>query len=85
MLSRSYKYLVLVIALNKIGAIIVPVDPDYPTKRIEHMINITKSENIIISDEYASLHNFNISSINVNDLNFDGDGDVCLMVMIYFQ
>ena len=35
MLPRDYRFPELVLALNKIGAIFIPIDPSYPIKRIE--------------------------------------------------
>ena len=74
--SRSNHFPTLVIALNKIGAVVIPIDPDYPTKRIEHMINIGKCENVIVSEEYAELYDFDIRTIFVNDLNFNNNVNV---------
>ena len=76
MISRSYHYPVLVIALNKIGVPVIPIDPDYPTKRINHMINIGRCQNMIISNEYENLHDLNINTILIDDLEFNNNDDV---------
>ena len=83
MLPRDYHYPELVLALNKIGAAFIPIDPNYPLKRVEHMLNISESEYIITTKEYA--HNLNLDTdiICIEDLNRNyenpveccGDGD----------
>ena len=83
MLPRDYHYPELVLALNKIGAAFIPIDPNYPLKRVEHMLNISESEYIITTKEYA--HNLNLDTdiICIEDLNRTyenpveccGDGD----------
>ncbi|MBD1583323.1 amino acid adenylation domain-containing protein [Pseudoalteromonas sp. S16_S37] len=37
--NRSIEMIVLMLSLNKIGAVIIPIDPLYPNERIEYMIN----------------------------------------------
>ena len=83
MLPRDYHYPELVLALNKIGAAFIPIDPDYPLKRVEHMLNISESKYIVTTKEYA--HNLNLDTdiICIEDLNRTyenpveccGDGD----------
>ena len=76
MISRNYHFPTLVLALNKIGAVAVPIDPDYPISRIEHMINISQSENIIISKKFIDSYDFNINTLCFEDLNADNNIDM---------
>ena len=76
MISRSYHFPVLVIALNKIGVTVVPIDPDFPAKRIMDMIELSDIQNIIISDEYDGLYDFDVNVISVGDLDLNSDVDV---------
>uniref|UniRef100_UPI00388DB6AC amino acid adenylation domain-containing protein n=1 Tax=Methanobrevibacter sp. TaxID=66852 RepID=UPI00388DB6AC len=89
MLPRDYHFPELVLALNKIGATFIPIDSDYPAKRIEHMINIAQCEHIITTKEYENVHDFNINVIYIEDLNrnydevveCEGSGDDLFSIM----
>lgn len=47
MLPRDYHFPELVLALNKMGVAFIPIDTDYPVKRIEYMLNIGEAKSII--------------------------------------
>ena len=79
MLPRNYHFPELVLALNKIGAAFIPIDADYPLKRIEHMLNIGESKHIITTKEFAKLHNFNVNVICIEELNPNLDVEVDIM------
>ena len=76
MLPRNYHFPELVLALNKIGAAFIPIDADYPLKRIEHMLDIGESKHIITTRELAKLHSFNANIICIEDLKYDSDVEV---------
>lgn len=79
MLPRTYHFGELVLALNKIGALFTPIDPNYPLKRIEHMLNISESGYIITTKEYDQNTDLNVKAIYIEDLNMDYEGSVeCL-------
>ena len=69
MLPRTYYFPELVLALNKIGAYYIPVDPKYPIKRIEHMVNLCQSKHIITMNNFEELKNFSIDIIPFEELN----------------
>ena len=71
MLPRDYRFPELVLALNKIGAVFVPIDPSYPIKRIEHMLNISKANFIITTDELLDESPFNVDIIYYDDLKLE--------------
>ena len=73
MLPRTYHFPELVLALNKIGACFIPVDPLYPIKRIEHMLNISEAKSIITTKEFAQSYDFKINVICIDDLNDSED------------
>ena len=75
MLPRNYHFIELGLTLNKIGATFIPVDSEYPLKRIEHMMNISESKYIITTKEFADLHDYPIELIFIEDLNRDFDND----------
>ena len=75
MLPRTYHFGEIVLALNKIGAIFTPIDPEYPLKRIEHMINISESTYIITTKEY-NLKDLGKEILYIEDLNKDYNTNV---------
>ena len=89
MLPRTYHFLETVLALNKIGVIFVPIDPYYPLKRIEHMLELSEATCIITTKEYAKNISFNVDIIYSEDLNMDynepveclGSGDDLLSIV----
>ncbi len=88
MVPRNYHFPELACALNKIGAVFTPIDPIYPSKRIEHMLNISEARYIITTKEYADNFSFDVDVIYIEDLNLDydvsveclGDGDDLLAI-----
>lgn len=53
-LERSANTLIAIYAILKTGAAFLPIDPNYPTERIEFMIDDAKADFIITSKKYAS-------------------------------
>uniref|UniRef100_UPI00388D0776 D-alanine--poly(phosphoribitol) ligase subunit DltA n=1 Tax=Methanobrevibacter sp. TaxID=66852 RepID=UPI00388D0776 len=70
-LPRNYHFPQIVLAINKIGAAFVPIDLDYPEKRINHMLDISQSTHIITTRELSHLHDFNAEIIYIDDLGSD--------------
>ncbi|MEU5844623.1 amino acid adenylation domain-containing protein, partial [Rhodococcus sp. NPDC047139] len=52
-LPRSYDMIVAVWAVAKTGAAYVPVDPTYPTERVEHMLSDSGARTGITTSEYS--------------------------------
>lgn len=76
MLPRTYHFVELVLALNKIGSYYIPIDSNYPIKRIEHIVNLSESKHIILNEDFKNLHNFDIESICHEDLNRNLNADI---------
>lgn len=56
-LDRSLEWVVAILGILKTGAAYVPIDPIYPVKRVEYILNDTKAEIIITNHLLAqSLH-----------------------------
>ena len=53
LMDRSISLIAAVIAVQKIGAAYVPVDPSYPDARISHMLDGSESEIIITQKRFA--------------------------------
>jgi len=76
MLPRSYHFPEFVLALNKIGAVIIPIDTEYPIKRIEHMLNISESKHIITTKEIAQRIDLDVNLICIEEINYDINEEV---------
>lgn len=79
MMPRTYHFILLVLALNKIGAAFVPVDPLYPSNRIEHMIKISEATHIISTKELGNIHDFGINLILMEELDVSKDVEVDIL------
>jgi amino acid adenylation domain-containing protein len=53
-IDRSLELLTSLIAILKIGATYVPLDPGYPQERLEFMLEDSKAKCILISDKYKN-------------------------------
>ena len=69
MLPRTYHFPELVLSLNKIGVPFIPIDEEYPIKRIKQMIDISGSECIITTKNIAQRLDLDINVICIEDLN----------------
>lgn len=52
-LDRSLEWVTAIIAILKTGAAYIPIDPDYPVKRVEYILNDAGTSILIISTENA--------------------------------
>ena len=75
-LPRTYHFPELVLSLNKIGVPFVPIDAEYPIKRIKQMVEISESEYIITTKDIAQNLDLNVNVICIEDLNSDLDCEV---------
>ena len=78
-LPRNYHYPELVLALNKIGAVFIPIDTIYPVKRIEHMLEISEAECVVTTKDIADKFDFDLDIICIEDLNCDDEIDFEIM------
>jgi len=52
--DRSAELLISLLAIMKTGAAYVPIDPEYPLKRIDYMLEDSEAKLLIISQKYKS-------------------------------
>ncbi len=71
LLPRTYHFPELVLALNKIGVAFTPIDPNYPFKRVEHMLNLSESKYIITTKDFAEDFDFH------KEFCIDSNSDSC--------
>ncbi|MTI24466.1 amino acid adenylation domain-containing protein, partial [Fulvivirga kasyanovii] len=60
-LKKSEDMIVAVLALLKLGAVIVPIDSKYPIKRVEKMLKISDCKLLVTSQDLKQLSNFSLS------------------------
>ncbi|MBR4514792.1 MAG: amino acid adenylation domain-containing protein [Lachnospiraceae bacterium] len=76
MLPRNYHFPELVLALNKIGAAYVPIDMQFPSARIRHMLDIAQAEHLITVRSVSESLDLGVKIICLEDLKFDNDAQV---------
>ncbi|MDH5394004.1 MAG: amino acid adenylation domain-containing protein, partial [Gammaproteobacteria bacterium] len=54
-LDRSIEMLMALIAIHKAGGAYLPLDPDYPSERIEYMLTDSQAKLVLTSSEYAAV------------------------------
>lgn len=64
MLNRSLELAVGILAVTKIGACYLPIDPDYPKDRIAYMLVDSKAKVVLVSDKHKTVPTEN--SINIS-------------------
>jgi amino acid adenylation domain-containing protein len=73
MVERSIETLIGMLAILKAGGAYLPIDSEYPKKRIEYMLEDSSVE-IILADNQEEFPGKNAKIININDpANFNGD------------
>lgn len=65
LLNRSEKMLVGVLAVLKLGAAYVPIDPEYPLERVEYLIQESGID-ILVTDSVEMLDNLSVSIKVIN-------------------
>ncbi|MCD9026221.1 non-ribosomal peptide synthetase [Cohnella silvisoli] len=73
MLDRSKEWVVSFLAVLKAGAVYIPIDPAYPSQRIEYMLADSQATALIVSEQGGKLPLFEGLVISTNHLSY---GDV---------
>jgi amino acid adenylation domain-containing protein len=71
-LDRSELMIVSILAVLKSGAAYVPISPDYPSKRINYILDELNSKVIIVNEKYQKILKDYYSFINIDKF-FTGD------------
>ena len=79
MLPRNYHFPEMVLALNKIGAAYVPVEPLFPTNRIRHMLEIAGIKKMITTRKLAENKDLDVELIFLDELVFDRNVEVDIL------
>ncbi|GAA0134965.1 hypothetical protein YSY43_18050 [Paenibacillus sp. YSY-4.3] len=67
MVKRSIDMIIALLGVLKAGAAYLPIDPDYPAKRIEYMLTDSGSQILLTEAELANHVNCEAATIFVND------------------
>jgi amino acid adenylation domain-containing protein len=66
--DRSPEMLIVMLGILKSGAAYVPLDPDYPQKRIEYMLSDSAAKMVLVSSKYKGLYNSTATELVVEDV-----------------
>lgn len=69
-LKRNSNVFASMFGISKAGAAFIPIDPDYPKDRIEHVLTDSSSKFIIV-DEIIDINDVDLSEYSENLLNID--------------
>ena len=56
LLDRSIDAIVTILSIIKLGAVYIPIEPGYPTSRVNYILEDAKPDLIITQSKYQSLH-----------------------------
>lgn len=71
-MNRSAEMIIYILAVIKIGAVYIPLDPAYPEERIKYIINDSNTEYVLADkDSEKSLFKKNVTIINVRLSNYN--------------
>lgn len=70
MLPRSLELISSILAVVKSGACFIPIDPTYPSNRIEHMLNNSEAK-LLITNKYLSIKEYHQNQVLVDYDNLD--------------
>jgi amino acid adenylation domain-containing protein len=72
--DRSPEMLIAMLGILKTGAAYVPLDPEYPQKRVEYMLSDSDSKILLVSSNYRSLFKTTATQIVIEDIWHTLDG-----------
>nr|WP_255807511.1 amino acid adenylation domain-containing protein [Cohnella mopanensis] len=67
MLERSPAWIVSLLAVLKSGAVYIPIDPDYPAKRIAYMLKDSQASALILRKDNEASHEFSGRRIHYDE------------------
>ncbi len=65
--DRSPEMLIAMLGILKAGAAYVPLDPEYPQKRVEYMLNDSAAKIVLVSSKYKKLYKSTAAEIVIED------------------
>lgn len=72
LVDRTIELVIAIIATIKANAIYIPIDPDYPERRIKYVLENSKTQIVLISNKTENILSNEYKKINVNNKeNFD--------------
>ena len=67
MLNRSIELAVGILAISKIGACYLPIDPEYPKDRIQYMLQDSKAKIVLVNNKTKSILEKNYINISFSE------------------
>lgn len=67
LVDRTIELVIAIIATIKANAIYIPIDPDYPERRIKYVLENSKTQIVLISDKTEKILSDEYKKININN------------------
>lgn len=77
-LKRSFAIIVTILGILKSGHVYMPIDPDYPSDRINYMLKNSNCDLLITSNDLNICHNKYIKFENLNFSNFEKNPNILI-------
>lgn len=74
-MKRSPEMIISILAVLKSGGAYLPIDPEYPRKRIVYMLNDSKASMLLVSENGYSDMEYEGKIININEIDFSAECD----------
>ena len=72
-LYRSMDVIIAILAILKAGAAYVPIDPDYPDKRVQYIIDQTKTKVVLSHQLISAKFDFNAKPLNLDEIDYPAE------------
>lgn len=66
LVPRSFEMMIAILAVLKSGASYIPIDPDYPTERINYMLDNSKTSLLLSMPELIQKGNYSVDYIDIS-------------------
>ena len=66
LVPRSFEMMIAILAILKSGASYIPIDPDYPTERINYMLDNSKTSLLLSIPELIQKGNYSVDYIDIS-------------------
>ncbi|WP_432402983.1 non-ribosomal peptide synthetase [Wukongibacter sp. M2B1] len=72
--TRSIESIIGILAIYKLGAIYLPIEPNYPIARQDYILTNGRAKKILVPKDYSERMNFKISTVKIDSEKLDGRG-----------